>query len=152
MEIKFPQWPGLILQAGNSVSKNVCKPLHIFNGKALSCVHAVSLPDPLSTNFWSAFHWDAGARLVTLEHHSHAELVWVMCVPLELRQTFDSSCHLVTWWAIPNYPCSQGLWGGHQISTLLLSLLAQCLTHLLTFPSGTWNLKEATKNTHQYVE
>lgn len=82
-----------------------------------------------------AIRMQQGARLVFSEHHSHAELLRVMCARLELRQTFESNCQLVTKLAIPIYSSSHRALRRYQI--LHLPLPAWCLTHRLTSPSGT---------------
>lgn len=47
MKVKFTKWHRFLLQVENYINKNVCKPLPIFRGKALSlCPHSLSTWSP----------------------------------------------------------------------------------------------------------
>lgn len=47
MKVKFTKWHRFLLQVENYINKNVCNPLPIFRGKALSlCPHSLSTWSP----------------------------------------------------------------------------------------------------------
>lgn len=145
MKVKFTKWHRFLLQVENYINKNVCKPLPIFRGKALSfCPHSLST-------------WSPQYKLL--------KCVPVGCIqagkfrasqPCRINMSYTCSSWTKTdllvpaiiWWAkvgTTHWSLLPRVLRTRDINTSL-SLLAQCLTHLLTFPSGAWNSQKARKD------